>query len=113
LVLSIQHQISNLTNPQRCESLYRRSYLLCGCWCALRSSKPTFKHILSLASAKDIDLAVAAARNAFNTIWGKNVTGFERSRLINKLADLIERDAQELAELESLNNGKPVKIARY
>jgi aldehyde dehydrogenase (NAD+) len=56
---------------------------------------------------------VAAARNAFKTTWGKNVTGFERARLINKLADLIERDAQDLAELESLNNGKPVKIARY
>lgn len=65
------------------------------------------------ASAKDIDLAVAAARKAFQTTWGKNVTGFERSRLINKLADLIERDAQELGELESLNNGKPVRIARY
>ncbi|KAF8897449.1 NAD-aldehyde dehydrogenase [Infundibulicybe gibba] len=64
------------------------------------------------ASPADIDLAVAAARNAFKTTWGKNVTGFERSKLINKLADLIERDAQELAELESLNNGKPVKIAR-
>lgn len=51
-------------------------------------------------------------RKAFKTTWGKNVTGFERSRLINKLADLIERDAQELAELESLNNGKPVRIAR-
>ena len=60
-----------------------------------------------------VDVAVAAARNAFKTTWGKNVTGFERARLINKLADLIERDAQELAELESLNNGKPVKIARY
>ncbi|KAG6837554.1 hypothetical protein H0H93_007735 [Arthromyces matolae] len=64
------------------------------------------------ASPKDIDVAVAAARKAFKTTWGKNVTGFERSRLINKLADLIERDAQELAELESLNNGKPVRIAR-
>jgi len=64
------------------------------------------------ASAKDIDLAVAAARQAFKTTWGKNVTGVERSRLIYKLADLIERDAQELAELETLNNGKPVKIAR-
>ncbi|KAF4574882.1 aldehyde dehydrogenase (NAD(P)(+)) ald5 [Pleurotus pulmonarius] len=63
-------------------------------------------------SVKDIDVAVAAAREAFKTTWGKNVTGFERSRLINKLADLIERDAQELAELETLNNGKPVKIAR-
>lgn len=63
-------------------------------------------------SEKDIDIAVAAAREAFNTTWGKNVSGFERSRLLNKLADLMERDAQELAELESLNNGKPVRIAR-
>lgn len=64
------------------------------------------------ASAKDIDVAVASARKAFNTTWGKNVTGFERSRLINKLADLIERDAQELGELEALNNGKPFRYAR-
>lgn len=64
------------------------------------------------ASVKDIDVAVAAAREAFKTTWGKNVTGFERSKLINKLADLIERDQQELAEIETLNNGKPVKIAR-
>ncbi|KAF5393920.1 hypothetical protein D9757_000109 [Collybiopsis confluens] len=63
-------------------------------------------------SPKDIDRAVAAARNAFNTSWGKHVTGWERSRLMNKLADLIERDAQELAELETLNNGKPVTVAR-
>ncbi|KAG5343055.1 hypothetical protein C0989_000045 [Termitomyces sp. Mn162] len=65
------------------------------------------------ASPMDIDAAVAAARQAFRTTWGKNVTGFERSRLINKLADLIESHAQELAELESLNNGKPVRIARW
>ncbi|KIK30595.1 hypothetical protein PISMIDRAFT_639074 [Pisolithus microcarpus 441] len=63
-------------------------------------------------SEKDIDAAVAAARAAFSTTWGKNVTGFERSRLLNKLADLIERDSQVLAEIESLNNGKPVRIAR-
>jgi len=48
-----------------------------------------------LASEKDIDVAVKAARVAFKTTWGKNVTGFERSRLLNKLADLIERDKQE------------------
>lgn len=64
------------------------------------------------ASEKDIDIAVAAARQAFVTTWGKNVTGWERSRLLHKLADLIERDADELAELEALNNGKPVKMAR-
>jgi len=57
-------------------------------------------------------VAVAAARRAFKTTWG-NVTGIERARLINKLADLIDRDQQSLAELESLNNGKPVEIARY
>jgi acyl-CoA reductase-like NAD-dependent aldehyde dehydrogenase len=55
---------------------------------------------------------VAAARAAFTNTWGKNVTGWERSRLLHKLADLMERDAQELAELESLNNGKPVRVAR-
>ena len=65
-----------------------------------------------LGSAKDSDLAVAAARSAFKTTWGKNASGFERSRLLNKLADLIERDAQQLAEIETLNNGKPLKIAR-
>lgn len=63
-------------------------------------------------SAKDIDLAVAAAREAFKTTWGKNVSGVERSRLLNKLADLIERDAEELGALEALNNGKPFRIAR-
>ncbi|KAG6335328.1 hypothetical protein ID866_3760 [Astraeus odoratus] len=63
-------------------------------------------------SVTDIDAAVAAARTAFKTTWGKNVTGFERSRLLNKLADLMERDQQVLAEVETLNNGKPVKIAR-
>lgn len=70
-------------------------------------------HCVSLAaSEKDVDIAVAAARKALRETWGKNVSGFERSRLINKLADLMERDKQILAELECLNNGKPVKIAR-
>ena len=64
------------------------------------------------ASERDVDIAVAAARKAFRETWGKNVPGFERSRLINRLADLMERDKQVLAELECLNNGKPVKIAR-
>jgi len=67
---------------------------------------------VTAASEKDIDIAVAAARQAFKTTWGKNVTGFERSRLLHKLADLMDRDQQILAELESLNNGKPVRVAR-
>ncbi|GAB1519019.1 hypothetical protein RhiTH_002084 [Rhizoctonia solani] len=64
------------------------------------------------ASAKDVDIAVQAARKAFDTTWGKHVPGTQRSALLHKLADLIERDAQSLAELESLDNGKPVAVAR-
>lgn len=56
---------------------------------------------------------MAAARKAFKTTWGKNVTGFERSRLLNKLADLMERDIDQLSELETLNNGKPLKVSRF
>ncbi|VDB85362.1 unnamed protein product [Peniophora sp. CBMAI 1063] len=67
---------------------------------------------VTAASEKDVDAAVAAARAAFKTTWGKNVSGFERSRLMHKLADLVERDQEELAQLECLNNGKPVKVAR-
>ena len=66
----------------------------------------------STASEKDVDLAVVAARKALSTAWGKKVTGTERGRLIAKLADLMERDIQDLAELESLDNGKPIRIAR-
>lgn len=55
---------------------------------------------------------MAAARAAFQTTWGTNVPGTERGKLLNRLADLIERDQQELAELESFNSGKPVKFAR-
>ncbi|KAL5508448.1 hypothetical protein ACEPAH_6067 [Sanghuangporus vaninii] len=81
----------------------------------IKSVNPATEEVIcsvSAASEKDISAAVAAARSALKTTWGKNVTGVERARLINKLADLMERDQQELAELESLDNGKPVRIAR-
>lgn len=67
----------------------------------------------ALATEEDIDIAVRSSRKAFNTSWGKHVTGTERGRLLYKLADLMERDQQILAELESLDNGKPVRIARF
>lgn len=67
---------------------------------------------VSEATSEDIDAAVASARKAFKTTWGMNVSGTERGRLLYKLADLMERDQQVLAELESLDNGKPARIAR-
>jgi phenylacetaldehyde dehydrogenase len=62
--------------------------------------------------AVDIDRAVAAARRAFEDgPWGK-MTAADRSTLIWKLADLIEEHTEELATLETLDNGKPIVAAR-
>jgi acyl-CoA reductase-like NAD-dependent aldehyde dehydrogenase len=57
------------------------------------------------ADETDVDRAVGAARAAFEGEWG-GMTGFQRSRLMHRLADLIERDADRLAELESRDTGK-------
>ena len=62
--------------------------------------------------AADIDAAVAAARAAFNGPWAK-FTAAERGKVIWKLAELIERHAQQLAELEVLDNGQPLAVAQY
>ncbi len=61
---------------------------------------------------EDIDRAVKAARAAFETgPWAK-ISPSERGKLLWKLADLLEKHAEEFAQLESLDNGKPLKIAR-
>src|SRR5262250_855992 len=65
------------------------------------------------ADAADVDKAVGAARAAFDHgPWRKKLTAAQRGVLMNKLADLIEKHADELAQLESLDNGKPYHVAR-
>jgi phenylacetaldehyde dehydrogenase len=68
----------------------------------------TGKEIASVAdaNASDVDRAVAAARAAFETGPWADMLPAERQGLLWKLSDLIEKNADELAELESLNNGK-------
>ncbi|HTX14524.1 MAG TPA: aldehyde dehydrogenase family protein [Candidatus Baltobacteraceae bacterium] len=61
---------------------------------------------------EDVDRAVKAARAAFETGPWRKLTPSERGRLIWKLADLIDAHTEEFAQLESLDNGKPVTIAR-
>jgi phenylacetaldehyde dehydrogenase len=61
----------------------------------------------------DVDLAAKAARRAFEDGPWPNMRPHERERLLWKLAQLIEDNADELAELESINNGKVVTMARY
>ena len=53
-----------------------------------------------------------AARKAFDSGPWSDMTASERGRLIWKLGDLLEQHAEEFAQLESLDNGKPLKVAR-
>src|SRR5271167_1085735 len=57
----------------------------------------------------DVDLAVRAARKAFEEGPWPKMNASERGRLLNKLADLIEQNQHELAALEALDNGKPLR----
>src|SRR4051812_10012819 len=61
------------------------------------------------ADKADVDLAVVAARKAFEEGPWPKMNASERGRLLNKLADLIEANRDELAALESLDNGKPFR----
>src|ERR1700745_637993 len=57
----------------------------------------------------DVDRAVKAARQAFEQGPWPKMNASDRGRLINKLADLIEKNQEELASMESLDNGKPYR----
>src|SRR5450755_3356900 len=64
------------------------------------------------ADAADVDNAVKAARAAFDHGPWRKMRASERGRLLHRLADLIETHADELARLETLDNGKPLSIAK-
>jgi len=61
---------------------------------------------------EDINRAVIAARAAFETGPWSSMTPSERGRAIWRLADLLEKNLEDFAQIESLDNGKPLKIAR-
>jgi phenylacetaldehyde dehydrogenase len=98
-----------------------RKMLINGKWVEAASGKtfPTYNpatgEVLALVAEgdrEDIDRAVKAARAAFETGPWSRLTSSERGRLIWKLADLLEQNLEEFAELETLDNGKPLKVAR-
>src|SRR5436853_4763410 len=62
------------------------------------------------SDGRDVELAVVAANKAF-TDWSR-VPGTERSRILLRIADLIERDLEKLARAESIDTGKPLSLAR-
>jgi phenylacetaldehyde dehydrogenase len=98
-----------------------RQMLINGKWVNSASGKtfPTYNPAtgdvlaqIAEGDKEDINRAVAAARAAFETGPWRKLTPSERGQLIWKLGELIDRNNEELAQLESLDNGKPVTIAR-
>ena len=95
--------------------------LIGGQWVASASGKvfdtynPSSGEVLAKVAeggSEDINRAVVAARKAFESgVWPKFAPS-QRGRLLWKLADLIEQNAEELAQLETLDNGKPIKYSR-
>ena len=63
------------------------------------------------AGGADVDRAVAAARRAYDTVWSA-MTGSERAKYLFRIARLIQERSRELAVLESIDNGKPIRESR-
>ncbi len=63
------------------------------------------------ATAEDIDKAVSAARDAYNKVWSR-MSGAERGKYIYRIARLIQERARELAIVESMDGGKPIRESR-
>jgi phenylacetaldehyde dehydrogenase len=98
-----------------------RKLLIGGQWVGAQSGKnfetrnPATGEVLAQVAEGgriEIDQAVAAARKAFETGPWPDVSPAERGRLLWKVADLIEQNLEELAELETLDNGKPLLFSR-
>ncbi len=71
-----------------------------------------FTHVPA-GAAVDVDHAVRAARSAFEAPEWSGMLPAQRERLLLRLADLVETHAQQLAEIETLDNGKSVMLARH
>jgi aldehyde dehydrogenase (NAD+) len=80
----------------------------------LKTVNPATEEVLAevaVAGPKDVDRAVAAARRAQETVWGP-MRPAERAKYLFRIARLIQERSRELAVLESLDNGKPIRESR-
>ncbi|MFF5991479.1 aldehyde dehydrogenase family protein [Prauserella flavalba] len=80
----------------------------------LKSVNPATEEVLAevgTASASDVDAAVKAARRAYDKTW-RRMPGTERAKYLFRIARLIQERSRELAVLETLDNGKPIKESR-
>ncbi len=70
------------------------------------ANEEVFTHVAS-ASEVDVDLAVKSARQAFDSMSWRRMRPLDRGKLLERVAQLIEENADELATLECIDNGKP------
>ena len=85
-----------------------------GAGTAFKTVNPATEEVLaevSEADASDVDRAVKAARKAYDKVWGP-MPGRERAKYLYRIARIIQERSRELAVLETLDNGKPIKEAR-
>lgn len=114
--------MATATEPRRARfNTLQTKMLIDGQWRESASGKtfatinPATEEVITQVSegdAADIDLAVKAARKAFDSGPWSKTDARDRGRMLNKLADLIETHIDELAELETLDNGKPISESR-
>ncbi|MFF1416452.1 aldehyde dehydrogenase family protein [Streptomyces sp. NPDC058280] len=99
-----------------------KKLLIDGAWVPAQSGKtletvdPTTEQVLTsvaLAGYEDVDLAVAAARRAFEDPSWSAITPHRRSRILLQIADVMEANAQELATLDSLDMGGTIGLTRW
>ncbi|MFD1528669.1 aldehyde dehydrogenase family protein [Pseudonocardia aurantiaca] len=80
----------------------------------LKTLNPATEEVLAevgTASTEDVDRAVAAARRAYEQVWGP-MPGAERAKYLYRIARVVAERARELAVLETLDNGKPIRESR-
>ncbi len=114
--------MATATEPRRAtQRTFQTKMLIDGRWRESQSGKtfetinPATEEVIAQVAegdAADIDLAVNAARKAFDSGPWSKTDASDRGRLLYKLADLIEANIDELAELETLDNGKPITESR-
>jgi aldehyde dehydrogenase (NAD+) len=81
---------------------------------SLKTVNPATEEVLAevaVAGQADVDTAVAVARRAFENVWGP-MPGRERAKYLFRVARIVQERSRELAVLESLDNGKPIKESR-
>src|SRR5271156_6557814 len=122
-VSSIERSTSGATSTAAVEFVKgpAKQLLIGGKWVPAKSGKtfvtvnPANEEGLALIAEgdkADVDEAVKAARKAFEEDKWQKIGPHQRTRYLLKLADLVDKYADELAELESLDNGKPVSQSK-